>query len=93
MIFSQPVVYEFPRVAVPTLLLIGQRDITAIGRERAPPEVARELGNYPELGRQAQARIPGSVLVPFADLGHAPQIQDPERFNRTLLGNLELLVK
>jgi hypothetical protein len=60
-------VYELARIAVPTLLLIGQRDITAIGKERAPPEVARELGNYPELGRQAHARIPGSVLVAFAD--------------------------
>jgi pimeloyl-ACP methyl ester carboxylesterase len=93
MIFSQPVVYEFARIAVPTLLLIGQKDITAIGKERAPPEVAGKLGNYPELGRQTQASIPGSVLVPFADLGHAPQIQDPERFNRELLGNLERLVK
>jgi pimeloyl-ACP methyl ester carboxylesterase len=92
MIFSQPVVYELPRIAVPTLLLIGQKDITAIGKERAPPEVARQIGNYAELGRQAHANIPRSVLVPFEDLGHAPQIQSPERFNRALVENLDLLL-
>jgi pimeloyl-ACP methyl ester carboxylesterase len=92
-IFAQPVVYELARIAVPTLLLIGQKDITAIGKERAPPDIARRLGNYPELGREAKARIPGSVLVEFADLGHAPQIQDPERFHRELLANLERLAR
>src|SRR3546814_2181546 len=35
MIFSQPVVYEFPRMPVPTTLMIGQRDRIAIGRDRS----------------------------------------------------------
>lgn len=91
MILSQPVVYELEHIAVPTLLLIGEKDTTAIGRNRAPPEAARALGNYPVLARQAQARIKGSTLVTFADLGHAPHIQDPARFNATLLEHLRKL--
>jgi pimeloyl-ACP methyl ester carboxylesterase len=88
MIFSQPVVHELELISVPTLLMIGQKDTTAIGKDRAPPEMAKALGNYPELGRLAHQRIKGSVLVPFADLGHSPQVQDPARFNKALLETL-----
>lgn len=85
MVFAQPVVYELDRVAVPTLLLIGEKDITAIGKDRASPEVAATLGHYPELARAAAARIPGARLVTFPDLGHSPHVQAPERFNAALL--------
>lgn len=36
MVFNQPVVHEFGALRVPTTLLIGQQDRTAIGRDRAP---------------------------------------------------------
>jgi pimeloyl-ACP methyl ester carboxylesterase len=88
-IFTQPVVHEVERIKVPTLLLIGQLDRTAPGANRAPPDVASRLGNYPELGRAAASRIPGAKLIEFPDLGHAPQIQAPERFNAALLEALE----
>jgi pimeloyl-ACP methyl ester carboxylesterase len=88
MIYTQPVVYEFERLKVPTLLLIGQKDTTAIGKDLAPPEVAARLGNYPALGRRAAQRIPGARLVEFPDLGHAPQIQNPEAFHAALLKGL-----
>ena len=85
MVFTQPVVYEFPRLKMPTTLFIGQRDRTAIGKDLAPPELARRLGDYPTLGRQAAAAIPSATLVEFAELGHSPQVEDPARFNRELL--------
>jgi pimeloyl-ACP methyl ester carboxylesterase len=88
MIYTQPVVYEFERLKVPTLLLIGQKDTTAIGKDLAPPEVAARLGHYPSLGRRAAQRIPGARLVEFPELGHAPQIQDPEAFHAALLKGL-----
>jgi pimeloyl-ACP methyl ester carboxylesterase len=91
MVLSQPVVYELEHIRVPTLLLIGEKDTTAIGKNRAAPEAAKALGNYPVLAREAQARIKGSTLVTFPDLGHAPQVQDPARFNRTLLEELRKL--
>ena len=85
---TEPVVYEFERIRVPTLLLIGQLDRTAIGADRAPPDVAKKLGNYPLLGRAAARRIPNAKLVEFADLGHAPQLQAPDRFHEALLKGL-----
>jgi len=91
MVLSQPVIYEIGRIAVPTLLLIGLKDTTAIGRDRASPEDAKKLGNYPELAPAAAARIKGSKLVTFPELGHSPQVEDPQRFNATLLQSLDEL--
>ena len=89
MIYTQPVVYEFPRLAVPTLLMIGDRDTTALGRDFSPPSVSATLGHYAELGKRAAAQIPHARLVEFADLGHAPMLQDPAAFHKALLQGLE----
>jgi pimeloyl-ACP methyl ester carboxylesterase len=88
MIYTQPVVYELGNVAVPTILMIGDKDNTAIGKDFAPPAVRAVLGNYPELGKRAAARIPGARLIEFPELGHAPQIQDPARFDKALVEGL-----
>ena len=85
MILTQPVVYRLPQIAVPTLLLIGQKDTTAIGKDLAPPDLRATLGDYPALGKAAAKAIPGAKLVEFPELGHAPQMSDPEGFNRALL--------
>jgi pimeloyl-ACP methyl ester carboxylesterase len=88
MIFTQPVVHEFPRIAVPSVLIIGERDTTAIGNDRARPEIAKTLGDYPALSRDAASRIPNATLITFPALGHAPQIEEPDKFNEALLGAL-----
>lgn len=85
MIYTQPVVYEFGQVQPETLLLIGQKDTTAIAKDTAPPEVRARLGNYPELGRAIAKAIPRATLVEFPDAGHAPQIQDPDALHKALL--------
>ncbi|WP_423213136.1 alpha/beta fold hydrolase [Paraburkholderia ginsengiterrae] len=85
MIYTQPVVYELGQLSIPTLLLIGQKDTTAIGKDAASPEVRAKVGHYPELGKTAAKAIPHATLVEFADAGHAPQMQDPQAFHRALL--------
>lgn len=84
-VLTQPVVYEFGLVKAKTLLLVGTRDNTAIGKAWSPVEVQGRLGNYSVLGRETAGRIPGAELVEFEGLGHAPQIQDSERFHGVLL--------
>jgi pimeloyl-ACP methyl ester carboxylesterase len=91
MIYTQPVVYEFGQIRTPTLLLIGDRDTTAIGRDLAPPEIRPTLGRYPELAKHVAEAIPGAKLVEFAELGHAPQMQDPHAFHQALLAGLAAL--
>ncbi|MDR3765172.1 MAG: alpha/beta hydrolase [Acidobacteriota bacterium] len=85
MIQTQPVIYEIGQLQMPVLLMIGEKDNTAIGKDLAGPELRKKLGNYAELGRKTAALIPHATLVSFPDLGHAPQIQAPERFHKALL--------
>jgi len=85
MIFTQPVFYEFPNLKVPTVLMIGDMDNTAIGGDGATPEVKAVLGHYDVLGKQVAAMIPRARLVEFPELGHAPQIEQPDRFHAELL--------
>lgn len=89
MVFTQPVVHEFPQLRVPTLLLIGGKDRTAPGANRAPAEIAKTLGDYPALGREAARRIPGATLVEFPELGHSPQVESPAQFHAALLRGLK----
>lgn len=89
MIYTQPVVHEFPQLRVATVLIIGQRDRTAVGRDAAAPEVAAKLGDYPALGRDAARRIPGAKLIALDGLGHSPMLEAPERFESALEEALE----
>jgi len=89
MIYTQPVYYEFEQLRVPTLLLIGEQDNTAIGKAAAPAEVRDRIGDYPRISREAAARIPDATLQTFPDLGHSPQIQAPARFHDALLRHLD----
>jgi pimeloyl-ACP methyl ester carboxylesterase len=85
MITTEPVVYELGALKPPVLLMIGDKDNTAIGKDLAPPAIRGTLGDYPALGKAAAAAIPHATLIEFPDLGHAPQIQDPEAFHKALL--------
>ncbi|MCD0501532.1 alpha/beta fold hydrolase [Bordetella petrii] len=92
MLYTQPVVHEFGQVRVPTLLLIGEQDNTAPGKDAASPQVAATLGNYKVLGPATARAIPGARLVTFPDMGHSPQIQDPQRFHENLLQELNQML-
>lgn len=91
MILTQPVYYEFKDLKMPTLLLIGTSDNTAIGKDVAPPEVKAKLGDYTVLGKQAAKLIPKATLVEFPGLGHAPQMEEPAQFHKALLQGLNSL--
>jgi pimeloyl-ACP methyl ester carboxylesterase len=80
MIFTQPVVHEFGALRMPVLLIIGQRDRTAIGKAAAPPDVRAKLGDYPALGRAAKRAIPRSELIEVEGVGHLPHVEAFDRF-------------
>jgi pimeloyl-ACP methyl ester carboxylesterase len=88
MIYTQPVVYELSHLSMPVLLMIGDKDTTAIGKALAPSAIQPTLGNYPVLGKEAAAQMPNAKLVEFPGLGHAPQIQDPDAFHQALLAGI-----
>ena len=63
-------------------------NLAIVGCGYVAESYCKTLGNYPELGRLAHQRIKSSRFVPFAELGHSPQVQDPARFNKALLDEL-----
>lgn len=88
MIFTQPVCYEFGNIEAPTLLIIGQKDRTAIGKDRAPKAVQETLGNYPVLGKETAKKIKHATLIEIPDAGHLPHIETYNEFINPLLSFL-----
>lgn len=81
MIFTQPVVYELQNIKTPTLLIIGTRDRTAIGKNNVKdPVVAAKMGQYQILGKETQQKIKGSKLVEIENVGHLPHIEVFDQF-------------
>ncbi|WP_101674919.1 alpha/beta fold hydrolase [Alloalcanivorax mobilis] len=89
MIFNQPVVHEFQDIKVPTLLIIGTRDRTALGKNRAPQAAREQLGRYDQLGQRAAELIPNARLVELPGVGHVPQYEAFKPYMRALGGYLD----
>lgn len=89
MIFTQPVVYEFEKISMPTLLIIGTRDRTALGKNLVSDEVRKTMGRYGELGKKTQEKIPNAQLVEIEGIGHLPQIEDFDSYIKPLTKFLE----
>ena len=85
MIYDGPIYNELPKLTVPVLLAIGQLDRTVFGRRFAPPEAVKNLGYFPQLGKDAQKRIPEAKLVEFENVGHVPHLEAPDRFHAAIL--------
>ncbi len=89
MILTQPVVYEFSEIQVPTLLIIGTRDRTALGKSLVSEEVRATMGLYDELGKKTKKAIPKAELVELDNIGHLPHIEDFDRFIAALTDYLD----
>jgi pimeloyl-ACP methyl ester carboxylesterase len=85
MIETQPVNYEFSRITVPTILMIGTLDHNVFGKTWAPTEIGNQLPESATLGDKAAARMRRARFVPLDGLGHVPQVEDPARFQVALL--------
>ena len=80
MIFTQPVIQDFPNFEVPVSLIIGTRDRTGPGRGWKRDGVEFELGRYDLIGERIKAINPDIKVIELEGLGHLPQIEDFERF-------------
>ncbi|MCF8461861.1 MAG: alpha/beta hydrolase [Flavobacteriales bacterium] len=80
MIFTQPVVYEFQNIKCPTLLIIGTRDRTALGKPLVAEDVRSTMGLYQKLGKTTRDRIPNAKLIELENVGHMPHIEVFEGF-------------
>lgn len=85
MIETQPTAYEFGRITVPTILMVGTLDHNVFGKSWAPREIASQLPEASTLGDKAAARMRNARFVPLQGLGHVPQVEDPARFQIALI--------
>lgn len=83
MIFTQPVCYEFKNITCPVVLIIGQEDKTAPGKERAG-KAANKLGDYRVLGKKTAAEIPNCRLIKLEGIGHIPHVENFNLFTDSL---------
>lgn len=85
MIFTQPVLYEFNLIQSPTLLIIGTRDRTALGKPLVSDEVRKTMGLYDKLGETTCEKIPVCNLIELENVGHLPHIEAFEKYIKPFL--------
>lgn len=90
MIYEQPVLYDLPKLNVPTLLLVGQLDRTVVGKEMLSAKKQKLYGNYPALAKNAGKKIKNSKVVILPGTGHIPHIQSIDQFKTNVLNFLAL---
>jgi pimeloyl-ACP methyl ester carboxylesterase len=73
MVYHDPVVYDFPHVEAPTLVIGGEED--------GP--------RFPELARGVADAVPDAELVLFENVGHNPHFEAPDLLHRELIRFLE----
>lgn len=89
MAYEQPVLYELPLIKTLTLLIAGEKDRAAIGRNRVAGEVRATLGLFPDLATKAAQSMPSCQLLLLPDVGHVPHLEVPEPFHEELARFLE----
>ncbi|KAJ7931707.1 Alpha/Beta hydrolase protein [Mycena leptocephala] len=82
---TEPIAHEFAHVRPRLLLMIGEKDTTAIGKAWAPPSVVATLANFTALALDVSSQVPDCTLVTFPELGHAPHISNPDVFHAALV--------
>lgn len=89
MIITQPVVYEFQNLKTPTVLILGQLDRTALGKEQVAKDIASQMGNYPKLGKEISGKIPNCKLIELQGLGHIPHVENFSVFFDSLMKEIK----
>lgn len=84
MIFTGSVVDELDEMQAPVTLIIGTRDTTGPGRGWKKEGVDYALGQYDKLGERAAELIPDAELMEIPGLGHLPQFEDWQAFEKRL---------
>jgi pimeloyl-ACP methyl ester carboxylesterase len=92
MIYEQPVLYEFSKLSMPVLLLVGERDRTVLGKNFLKKEQQKLHGNFPELASKAVNQMKNARLKIIPVTGHIPHIQTPAIFNKEILGFLKTAI-
>ena len=89
MIYEQPVVYEMHNIAVPALLIVGDKDRMVVGKNLLTDAEKAAHGLYSQLAQHAKEMFKDCSLVILPGVGHIPHIQEPQKFKEALYSFLE----
>jgi pimeloyl-ACP methyl ester carboxylesterase len=81
MIYDQPVLYEFNKLSIPVLLIVGEKDRTVLGKDLLNKEQQKLHGNFPVLALEASHKMKKARLIVIPGVGHIPHIQTTAIFN------------
>ncbi len=84
MAYEQPVLYELGLLKPRTLLIAGEKDRAAIGRNRVSPQVRGNDGAVAADRATRGADHTRCTLVLLPDVAHIPHLEAPERFHSEL---------
>ena len=84
---DQPVLEDLPKLAGPTLLVVGNRDRAAPGRAWAKEGDRDRIGHVADLAASWLPRMRDAQLV-LLETGHLPQLEQAETWRSLLLGFL-----
>jgi pimeloyl-ACP methyl ester carboxylesterase len=85
MIYEQPVLYEFNKLSMPVLFVVGQLDRTVLGKDMINVKKQNLHGNFPVLASKASKKIKGSKVIILPGIGHIPHIQNNPIFINKIL--------
>jgi len=86
MIYEQPVLYEFEKIKVPVLIIVGALDRTVPGKDLLSLSKQKLHGNYPVLAKNAAKKISNSKIVILLGIGHIPHIQNVNNYYKEVAG-------
>ncbi len=85
MIYEQPVLYEFTKLSLPVLLIVGEKDRTILGKDLLTKEQQKTHGNFPRLASKAAAQMKNALVKVIPGVGHIPHIQTTSIFTKDIL--------
>jgi proline iminopeptidase len=88
MLYSQPVVYEYPLLTQQVLFLMGANDHNAPGRPFAPEALRSKMGENAKLAQALAAQMKNARVEVFLGIGHLVHLEAKDRFNAAMLSFL-----
>ena len=85
MLYDQPVLYEFKNLAMPVLIIVGQKDRTIPGKKLLSKKQQAIHGNFPVLAQKAGHQMKYAKVIIIPGVGHIPHIQTTVIFNKEVV--------
>ena len=88
MIYREPVRDQYADIAADTLMIVGEKDVSAPLKQYASREMAARMPSIPEAAPGAVKDLRRGRLVVVPGVGHVPHLEAPDTFRQAVLAFL-----